>query len=625
MKHLPNILIWLVATVCAQATAQDKPNFVWLIAEDSSKHYYNLFDAHGIATPNIEKLASSGVKFDFAFSNSPVCSVARTTLITGCYAPRLGTQFHRKFEAVELHPGIEMFPARLRASGYFTTNKAKKDYNAIEPKGVWDQSSRRASWRNRKPGQPFFHCQSFSASHESSLHFDRNAVGVQPTTQLASKVKLAPYFPDTKLFRYTVARYLDQVSKVDKQIGNVVADLKNDQLLQSTFIFFFGDHGGVLPRSKTYLYETGLHVPLVVHVPKKFAHLVDGQFAPGSTSTRYVSFVDFAPTVLNLAGVDGLQELDGKPFLGKALSLKPEKNDAVFGYADRFDEKIDMARSVRMGRFKYIRNFCPHYPDALHNNYRFRMLAYQQWRTMFESGRLNKVQSQFFVRKPVEALFDVIDDPFETKNLATVDDHRQTLEAMRSLLNKWMLTSPDISFFPEHVLAKNAFESPVKFGTDNKNRIAQFIEIANLALDFSERTVAKLELAFDSSDPWQRYWALRAACAVESTDQLRSLMPKIRELARDDSEPLNRIACAELLAIHTEDDVRPIFEKAIRATSNPIELTSILNSAVAVQNHFNKPIQLKQSWFSELPPDPKNYVRRRLSYLIGGASGDAKE
>ena len=137
-------------------TQQDRPNIVWITSEDNSKHYLRLFDANGINTPNIEKLATQGITFTHAFSNAPVCSVARSTLITGCYAPRIGAQFHRKIQIVPMPDSLKMFPAYLREAGYYTTNNSKEDYNLIKGEDVWDESSKKASWKNGKGINPFF-------------------------------------------------------------------------------------------------------------------------------------------------------------------------------------------------------------------------------------------------------------------------------------------------------------------------------------------------------------------------------------------------------------------------------------------------------------------------------------
>ena len=233
----------------ARAT-QGPPNFVFILSEDNSKHYMQLYGNEHGATPAIAALGKEGLVFDHAFSNAPVCSVARTTLMTGILAPRGGFQYHRKLQQAQLPEGVRMWPALLREAGYYTTNNQKKDYNVVEGEGVWDVLSP-ASWRNRPtPQTPFFHMQTFTTTHESSLHFDETAFTQQPNRTDAADIHLTPYQPDTPTFRFTKARYFDRIQQVDGQIGNLVRQLEADGLLENTFIFYFGDHGGALPRGR---------------------------------------------------------------------------------------------------------------------------------------------------------------------------------------------------------------------------------------------------------------------------------------------------------------------------------------------------------------------------------------
>ncbi|MEZ6124714.1 MAG: sulfatase [Planctomycetaceae bacterium] len=407
---LLTVFIRLFLSTChcsaADAANADRPNIVWLVSEDNSIHYMKLYAEGGAETPRISELAAHGLTFNHAFSNAPVCSVARTTLATGCYGPRIGTQFHRKSVAVPMPDGLKMFPEALREAGYYTANNNKTDYNATPGKAVWDDSSKKASWKKRKADQPFFYMESFPVCHESSLHFSAQQMASQKTEHDPTVVQLAPYHPDTPTFRYTHARYLDRMVQMDQQIGKVVDQLTADGLLEDTFIFYFGDHGGVLPRGKGYAYESGLHVPLVVRIPRNWKHLIDRE--RGSRVNGFVSFIDFGPTVLNLAGVPVPKQMDGRPFLGQGVTAADvDARDEAFGYADRFDEKYDLVRTLRKGRFEYIRNFQPFNPDGLQNNYRYRMLAYQEWRQLYNDGKLNDIQKQFFEARPAEQLFDI--------------------------------------------------------------------------------------------------------------------------------------------------------------------------------------------------------------------------
>ena len=380
---------------------EKKPNVIWLITEDNSKHYLKLYDENGAKMPTIEKLAANGLIFDNAFSNSPVCSTARTTLATGLYGSSIGTMNHRSYHMVSLPESVKPFSQLLKQSGYYTTNNVKTDYNFAPIPEIWSDSSKKAHWRNRKDNQPFFHMQTFAITHEGKLHFKKGAVENSPTKHDPSKIKLAPIYPDTPTFRYTHARTLDNHVKADNQMANLIQQLEEDGELENTFIFYFGDHGGVLPGSKGYLFELGLSVPLVVRVPENFKHLLpEGLQKPNTRVSGIVSFIDFAPTVLELAGVESPKAYHGQSFLSAKASLDDlNERDEVYAQADRFDEKSDLVRSVRKGNFKYIRSYQPYYPDGLENFYRYKQLAFQEWRELFHQGKLTPQQASFFLPK----------------------------------------------------------------------------------------------------------------------------------------------------------------------------------------------------------------------------------
>ena len=592
--------------------AAEKPNFVWLISEDNSKHYLKLFDPSGAPAPNIEALAGHGLTFTRAFSNSPVCSVARTTLATSCYGPRIGPQFHRRSQLAAMPPGLKMFPAYLNEAGYDTTNNSKKDYNAIEGPNVWSESSKKATWRNRSTkDQPFFHMQSFGQSHESSLHFKASEREKQTNATDASTLKLADYHPDTSLTRYTYARYHDRMGVIDDSIGKVVDQLKKDGLLEDTFVFYFGDHGGVLPRSKGYIYESGLHVPLVVRIPENFKHLVDAK--PGSQIDGFVSFIDFGPTLLNLAGLPVPKQVDGIPFLGEGIKMSEvNQRDSTIGYADRFDEKYDLCRSLRKGNFKYIRNYQAYYPDGLQNNYRYKMLAYEEWRSLSLSGELNEAQNQFFQPKQVEALYDIENDPHEVHNLAADPAHRQTLVELRAQLQETIKGWPDLSFYPENVLVDEAFAQPVAFGREHQAEIATFIDTIDLSLIPFAEAKPKLASALKHESPWVRYWAATAAsCFGEDAS---SLTPDVETLLQD-AEPLVRVRAAEFLGIIGATDPRPTFREVLSETEHPWEALITLNSVVFFHDRFPDPLPFDMD--AVTMKTTKGEVQRRTEYLSG--------
>ena len=603
------------AFLCASyASAANRPNVVWIMSEDNSIHYLKHFDPDGAPAPNIEAMASHGITFDRAFSNAPVCSVARTTLITSCYGPRIGTQFHRRHVVAPMPEGLKMFPAYLRAAGYYTTNNSKEDYNAVKSDDVWDDSSSKATWKNRpNDSTPFFHVRTFKESHESSLHFPTGAMKTPPKTDPAS-VKLQPYFPDTPTFRFTRARYHDRIGIIDNHVGKVIEELKNAGELENTFVFYFGDHGGVLPRSKGYAYESGLHVPLVVRVPENFKSRAAREM--GSRTKGFVEFVDFGPTVLQLAGVELPEGIDGKPFLGRGV--KPEsvdKRNETIGYADRFDEKYDLVRTLRIGDFKYIRNFEPFYPDALQNNYRYRMLAYQEWRKLNDDGKLNDVQSQFFQPKAAEALYDLSSDPHEVNNLAGKPEHAAQLNKMRNRLTERLSRMPDLSFLTEAVVMFDGISNAVVYGQKHQPEILRYIQTANYAVLSAEEALPKIAVALSDTDPWVRYWALVAACSHgKSVD---AIIPTAEKLLLD-VEPLVVIRAIEYLALVSDKDTRPNLYRSFERTTSEPEALRLLNSAVFLNDYHSDKIKIEPNKIRFIFKfDKKSELNRRLDYLNG--------
>lgn len=595
----------------AQAQSpEERPNVVWIMSEDNSIHYLQHFFPGGATTPAIESLASEGLTFRNAFSCSPVCSVARTTLITGCYAPRLATQYHRRSQVVQLPEGLKMFPAELRRAGYYTTNNSKEDYNITGAKQAWDDSSRRASWRGRPtPETPFFHVQTFTMSHESSLHFSEQVFRNEATQHDPAALQPHPYLPDTELVRYTHARYLDRIQVIDQAVEKLIGQLKEDGVWENTIVFYFGDHGGVLPRSKGYVYDVGLHVPLVIRFPEKL--LQRWQLVAGADDNRFVEFVDFGPTVLSLAGITTPPLMDGQPFLGDAATGDDQFTEAL-GYADRFDEKIDMTRSLHRGRYHYIRNYQPFYPDGLQNNYRYKMLAYQQWREQFNAGELTTSQAAFFEARPAELLYDLQQDPFEVNNLANDPEFADILRDLRTRLQARLKALPDLSFFPESVSVPAAAKDPLGFGKEQQARIGDLLEIADLCLSPPSEIDSAWQQAVTSDDPWRRYWALTAAASY-ADEPLPTAWHALAKKALQAEQPLVRARAAVLLAVTSEFDPRAILTEALEKATSESEALLLLNEIVYLRDHLAIPF----AGVTQFVPEAfrKGEVARRLEYL----------
>ena len=424
------------------AVAEPPPNVLWIVAEDHGPHHGSYGDAYAV-TPNLDRLAADGARFTRAFAVTPVCAPARSAIITGMYPTSIGSH-HMRSTAVP-PPHVKGFTEWLRAAGYFTTNNAKTDYNfspwlptetrrAVReaPLGLWDQNGDDAHWRNRAPGQPFFSVFNLGASHEGQVRMPDERFA-ERTAQLAPDARhdpaaapLPPYYPDTTEVRQDIARYYDLVSVMDAQAGEVLAQLEADGLADDTVVFFYGDHGWGMPRGKRWVYDSGLHVPLLVRWP--------GRIAPGTVREDLVSFIDFAPTLLALAGTPVPAHMQGRVFLGNDAAPEPEHR---FFTRDRMDETYDRIRAVRDRRYKYIRNFAPELPYAQPIAYMDLMPTMQAWRGLAAVGELEGPQRQFMAAtKPAEELYDTEADPHEVANLAGDSAHAERLARMRAALDE---------------------------------------------------------------------------------------------------------------------------------------------------------------------------------------------
>ena len=598
----------LPASATAAKPNKKRPNIVWLLSEDNSKHFLKLYDKTGAATPNIEKLAKTGVVFNHAFSNCAVCSAARSVLATGCYGSRIGTQFHRKFKTVPLQAGLAPIPALMREAGYYTSNKTKTDYNFhYKAKPMWHSKK---TWTGRAKGQPFFHKQSFPVCHESRLQA-ANKGGID-------KGFVADCYPDTPLFRQAHEAYCDIHVKMDAEIGQVIDDLTKDGLLDDTFVFYFGDHGGVMPGSKGYLYERGLWVPLVVHIPENFKHLVD--LKPNTRADGFVSFIDFAPTILNLCGIDIPKVMDGTPFMGPGISKADlEKRDETFGIADRFDEKYDLVRTLRKGKFKYMRSYQPFNFDGLMNVYRYKMASYREWFKLYKAGKLKGTPAeQFYLPRSPEALYDIDADPYEIKNLAGDPAHAKTLADLRGRLAGWMKSMPDLSLFPESELIKNAWGNPVKFGQTNKARIGELVDIADLSLGSFAKAQAGITTALDADDPWKRYWGLIVCSCFGKA--AKGFVTTAKAIAAKDSEPLVRVRAAEFLALIGAQKPQAVILDVLGKSDSISEVVLALNTVALLKDS-------KPGYTFDIPKGlvkPRHReISNRLNYICGPGSATA--
>lgn len=498
----------LIVALLALPAQAAPPNILWITCEDSSPNLGCYGDPDAI-TPHLDRFAARSVRYTHAFSTAPVCAPSRSTLITGVYANSLGSH-HMRSQAV-LPDEIKPFGAYLRAAGYYCSNNVKEDYNFKTPAGSWDESSRTAHWRKRKPGQPFFSVVNYTVTHESRIRtpeaaFQKDTARLTPAQRHdPAKVRVPPYHPDTPIVRKDWARYHDLVTALDYQVADLLAELEKDGLADDTIVFFFSDHGVGLPRGKRWLYDTGLRVPLLVHFPKNFAHLAPAK--AGTVTERLVSFVDFPPTVLSLTGVKIPPHMQGVPFLGEKAG--PARTEIHAG-RDRMDERTDCSRCVRDARYKYIRNFMPWKPWAAEIAYMNEMPTMQEYRRLAAEKKLPADAAKFMEpTKPAEELYDTQADPFELKNLVGLQEHQATLARLRKALRDGMLERHDLGLLPEAEMQRRA-DGKAPYTVARADKTFNPLSALVAASEAAER--GRLEglkkIADDATDPAVRWWAL---------------------------------------------------------------------------------------------------------------------
>ena len=450
----------LLNTLIGYCQKQNQPNIVWLVAEDQSQYFFPFYGDKSVNLPNISFLLENGIVYDNMNSPYPVCAPARSGIITGMYPSSIGTGNMRahsdnrivrgKTEASleipyyssKLAESIKPFTQILIEEGYYCTNNSKRDYNFKLRDEAWDDSSNNASWEKREEGQPFFSIFNFNITHESEIwKRDKEKLKVDP-----NNLTVPPVFPDDSISRHALAVNYSNLVEMDRQMGLIIKNLKDQGLYDNTYIFFYSDHGGPFPRHKRAIYETGSKVPLIVKFPTNIN-------VKEKRNSDMLSFIDFAPTILSLAGIDIPKIYQGKAFLGNKESKKKRKY--LFTASDRFDEHPDRIRAVKSKRFKYIRNYNINKPHALPIGYRNQMPLMKHLNKLNDSNMLSPEQKLWFqVPKNPEEFYDLENDPFELNNLIGDNNYSKELNELRKQLSNWMKEINDLGHISEKELAK---------------------------------------------------------------------------------------------------------------------------------------------------------------------------
>jgi N-sulfoglucosamine sulfohydrolase len=522
---------WLLVVFCVVVQwAQAAPNILMLVAEDLSPRIGAYGDSVA-QTPTLDALAQQSVRYTNAYTTAGVCAPSRAALLMGQHQISFSGMHMRTStgplgEYLARPPSaLKAFPEMLRRAGYFTFTDSKLDYQfsgvraGSGPFSIWDAQGAAAHWRQRRPGQPFFGLINFMQTHESGvMRIDvapysaahaatqrmRKANGlVAAEITNPAKVQLPPYYPDLPEIRADIARHYDNVAAMDAQVASILQALADDGLADNTIVIWTTDHGDGLPRAKRELFDSGLKVPLLVLVPKALRSKLptQGRWQPGSSDDRLVSFVDLAPTVLDMAGVQVSAEVRAQ---WHGVNFLTSQRQAIFASRDRIDEVMDRQRAVRDQRFKYIRSWYPEVPGGHPLAYRDNLDMMQALRTAFRRGELNRLQAQWFEGPGEEQLYDLLEDPHEVNNLAlkaNADDRLRNHRArLRGLLIDWLARVGDTAATAEAKLREGLLVEGSVPQTPTPNMRWQ-----GDSLVLSDAGNASIGYRFTDGEPWRLY------------------------------------------------------------------------------------------------------------------------
>jgi arylsulfatase A-like enzyme len=604
----------------AVALGATLPNILWVTCEDTGQELGCYGDRYA-DTPNLDRLASQGMRYRYVWSCAPVCAPARTTIITGVEPTCLGAE-HMRSE-VALPAFMKLYPQFLRERGYYCSNNNKEDYNVTKPGKVWDDSSGQAHWKNRAAGQPFFAVFNILVSHESQIRTRPHTLQHDP-----AKAPLPAYHPDTPEVRHDWAQFYDQVTAMDVIAGRRLKELADAGLKDQTIVFFYGDHGSGMPRSKRFPYNSGLQVALLVYVPEQFKALAPRDYAPGGVSQQMVGFIDLAPTLLSLAGVQPPDWMQGHAFMGQ-YAAPPQPY--LFGFRGRMDERYDLIRSVRNSRYIYIRNYMPHLIYGQFIDYMFQTPTTRVWKQLYDAGKLQPPQTRFWEPKPPEELYDLEADKSEVKNLLDLPQHRAILNELREALKNHILQVRDVGFLSEpEQHRRSAGTTLYELGHDPKKYpLEKILAMADTASLLGSEALPQLRAGLKDADSGVRYWAAMGLL-MRGTNAVPAARQELHAALNDESPTVRIVAVRALGQFGNPDDLSlalPVLKELAPADKNGAYVSMLDLNAIDALGPKAEPLMNTLKTMPTRDPSAvaraNEYVQRLVQDMTG--SGDENQ
>ncbi|MDG2383339.1 MAG: sulfatase-like hydrolase/transferase [Pirellulaceae bacterium] len=564
--------VW--ASPAFSAAPSDRPNVLWITSEDNGVSWVGCYGGTNADTPAIDQLAREGFRYTHCFDNAAVCAPTRSCWITGMYAISNGTQPMRSRNLIP-HDVIKYYPDMLRKAGYHTSNPGKTDYNigGRNDKACWDykRGKERYGWRMRSPGQPFFAVVNIGDSHESRAHGDVSRVKKDPAT-----MRLFAYHPDLPVIRKNYAKYAAAVENMDRKVQDTLDALKEDGLSEDTIVIYNSDHGGVMARSKRFLYSSGVHCPLIIRIPEKFKHWYPAE-NPGMTVDRIVSFVDMPKTWLSLANAEIPNTFQGTIFLGDDTEQAPNYH---VGFRERADERLDNVRMIRDGRFAYHKNYLPYAPAGQHLAYLWKAPATPAWERHHREGKTNAITGRFFRPRVSEEFYDNQNDFDNVHNLIDQPEHQTRIAKLKQALRQRQLELFDSGLLPEQMRNRRAAENEITLYEMVRNPdlypLETYLDAADLALTRNKQNLPTFVEWMSNDDEGMRWWGIVGLHLLAQDSE--PAKPIMASALTDDSHEVRMMAAWTLINLgQTEDAMACLQQLLFEGTSNSIMLHNVLD------------------------------------------------